>query len=118
MFEPDVLLPEQFRALQGKVLSAEQRLLFAILEDAIHCFQTYACAIRPRERRIFREVMPDEHAEIPHHLVDLIASVDLGEIAAASLVADVPHPTLREEAKARALDGLLADIRAEDLNGL
>jgi hypothetical protein len=36
MFEPDILLPEQYRALQGKLLSAEQRLLFAILEDAIH----------------------------------------------------------------------------------
>jgi hypothetical protein len=30
MFEPDVLLPDQVRALQGKGLTAEQRLLFAI----------------------------------------------------------------------------------------
>lgn len=55
MFEPDILLPEQFRALHGKVLSSEQRLLFAILEDAIHCYQVYASALRPRDRKVFHE---------------------------------------------------------------
>lgn len=55
MYEPDILLPEQYRALQGKVLSAEQRLLFAILEEAIHSYQTYARAVRPRERKVYHE---------------------------------------------------------------
>lgn len=55
MFEHDTILPEQFSALQGRPLQREKRLLFAILEDAIHCFQTYFLATRDRERRLFQE---------------------------------------------------------------
>jgi hypothetical protein len=55
MFEPDVLIPGQYRALQGKVLSAEPRLLFAVLEEAIHSYKTHIRAMRPRDRQIFRE---------------------------------------------------------------
>jgi hypothetical protein len=35
-------------------LTAEQRLLFAILEEAIHSFRAHVWAVRPRERQIFR----------------------------------------------------------------
>ncbi|MBM4256340.1 MAG: hypothetical protein FJ147_10620 [Deltaproteobacteria bacterium] len=55
MFEPDVLLPEQVRALQGKRLTSEQRLLYAVLEEAVHSFRTYVWAGRPREKQIFRD---------------------------------------------------------------
>src|SRR5713226_7623914 len=56
MFEPDTLLPEQFFSLLGrKPLQGEKRLLLAMLEDAVHCFQTYLLARKPHERRLFQE---------------------------------------------------------------
>jgi len=56
MFEPDTLLPEQFFTLLGKKpLQGEKRLLLAMLEDAVHCFQTYLLARKPHERRLFQE---------------------------------------------------------------
>lgn len=56
MFEPDTLLPEQHFALLGrKPLHGEERLLLAMLEDAVHCFQTYLLAKKPHERRLFQE---------------------------------------------------------------
>ena len=56
MFEPDTLLPEQFFTLMGKKpLQGEKRLLLAMLEDAVHCFQTYVLARKPHERRLFQE---------------------------------------------------------------
>ena len=56
MFEPDTLLPEQFFTLMGRrPLQGEKRLLLAMLEDAVHCFQTYFMARKPHERRLFQE---------------------------------------------------------------
>ena len=56
MFEPDTLLPEQFFALLGrKPLQGEKRLLLAMLEDAVHCFQMHILARKPHERRLFQE---------------------------------------------------------------
>ena len=56
MFEPDTLLPEQFFSLLGRSpLQGEKRLLLAMLEDAVHCFQTYLLARKPHERRLFQE---------------------------------------------------------------
>jgi hypothetical protein len=56
MFEPDTLLPEQFFTLLGrKPIQGEKRLLLAMLEDAVHCFQTYVLAKKPHERRLFQE---------------------------------------------------------------
>ena len=56
MFEPDTLLPEQFFTLLGrKPIQGERRLLLAMLEDAVHCFQTYVLAKKPHERRLFQE---------------------------------------------------------------
>ena len=56
MFEPDTLLPEQYFSLLGrKPLQGEKRLLLAMLEDAVHCFQTYLLAKKPHERRLFQE---------------------------------------------------------------
>ena len=56
MFEPDTLLPEQYFSLLGRrPLQGEKRLLLAMLEDAVHCFQTYLLAKKPHERRLFQE---------------------------------------------------------------
>lgn len=55
--EPEVLLPSQFYIHNRnlRVLEGERRLMLAILEDAVACFQKYAGATRPRSRRLFQE---------------------------------------------------------------
>ncbi len=57
LVEPEVLLPSQFytRNRHLRVLEGERRLMLAILEDAVACFQKYAGATRPRSRRLFQE---------------------------------------------------------------
>lgn len=57
LVEPEVLLPSQFytRNRNLRVLEGERRLMLAILEDAVACFQKYAGATRPRSRRLFQE---------------------------------------------------------------
>ena len=54
LFEPDILLPVQyFAALKRKRFSCgEHRLLVAIMQDAIECFQKYLGANAPRRLRI------------------------------------------------------------------
>ncbi|MGB7951478.1 MAG: hypothetical protein WCH75_27660 [Candidatus Binatia bacterium] len=37
------------------VRDGEERLMMAVLEDAIQCFQQYALSTRPREKRLFQE---------------------------------------------------------------
>lgn len=56
---PDVLLPVQFFATMRRHLpnkTGEYRLLVAVLEDAIQCFQQHASATGRRGRRLFGEV--------------------------------------------------------------
>ncbi len=54
--QPDLILPTQFFALRRHPpAQGERRLVLAILEDAINCFQTYIFASRNRNRRLFRE---------------------------------------------------------------
>ena len=55
--EPDVLLPSQmYDRFRGHAeLEAERRLMLAILEDAVACYQKYAGATGVRARRLFRE---------------------------------------------------------------
>jgi hypothetical protein len=57
MLEPDVLLPCQMydRPRGHAGLEAERRLMLAILEDAVSCYQKYAGATGVRARRLFRE---------------------------------------------------------------
>lgn len=57
LIEPEILLPSQFfNRLGGRsILEGERRLMLAVLEDAVSCFQKYAGASRPRARRLFRE---------------------------------------------------------------
>jgi hypothetical protein len=57
-FSPDILLPEQYNELRRRrhELRGELKLMFAVLEDAIHCYLNYMNA-RTRQRRIlFYEV--------------------------------------------------------------
>lgn len=57
LFQPDTLLPAQFYdTIQRKRrLMPEYRLMFAVLEDAISCFQKYLAARDEREKKLFRE---------------------------------------------------------------
>jgi hypothetical protein len=52
---PDAMLPSQFfSALYGRGdLSAERRLVVAVLEDALHCYQKYVDAENPKQRQLF-----------------------------------------------------------------
>jgi|SRR5215468_1999367 len=57
LIEPEILLPSQFFDRFGgrSILEGERRLMLAVLEDAVSCFQKYAGATRPRGRRLFQE---------------------------------------------------------------
>jgi len=57
LIEPEILLPSQFyeRGRAQSVLEGERRLMLAVLEDAVACFQKYAGATRPRNKRLFQE---------------------------------------------------------------
>ncbi len=54
---PDAMLPSQFfSALHGcGSLSAERRLVVAVLEDALHCFQKYVDAQNAKQHQLFLE---------------------------------------------------------------
>ena len=57
LLDPDVVLPAQFfRALRGREAhGGERRLIIAVLEDAIYCFQKNLFATDNRGRRLFRD---------------------------------------------------------------
>jgi hypothetical protein len=58
LFEPDTLLPSQFFAhFKGRnaQVRGEKRLMLAVLEDAVDCYQKYAFARDPRGRELFAE---------------------------------------------------------------
>lgn len=53
---PDTILPTQFAGFRrGGHMSGERRLMVAILEDALHCFQKHVDAIDPKHRQLFAE---------------------------------------------------------------
>jgi hypothetical protein len=55
LFEPDVLLPIQyFAALKRKRFSSgEHRLLIAIMQDAVECFQKHIHARDSKRRQLY-----------------------------------------------------------------
>jgi len=57
LLQVDSLIPYQYReTVERKLhLEAEKRLMLAILEDAIFCFQKYLSARSSKERRVFLE---------------------------------------------------------------
>ena len=58
LFQPDTLLAEQYLETYRRKthLEPEKRLMLAILEDAVACFQKYVSAQRPKEKALFKEV--------------------------------------------------------------
>jgi hypothetical protein len=67
-YAPDILLPEQFNELRRRrhELTGELKLMFAVLEDAIHCYLHHMNA-RSRQRRILfyevRDWMNSKHSK-------------------------------------------------------
>jgi hypothetical protein len=57
LFENDFVLPEQYfeQLRQRNDYPGERQLLLAILEDAVHCFQSNLHARNARGRRLFEE---------------------------------------------------------------
>lgn len=57
LFQPDTLLPDQYLdTFRRKLyLEPEKKLMLAILEDAIACFQKYAFARDSRGKTLFNE---------------------------------------------------------------
>ena len=57
LFQPDTLLSSQyFDSLRRKtLLEPEKRLMLALLEDAIHCFQDNVSAQTARKKKLFNE---------------------------------------------------------------
>jgi hypothetical protein len=67
LFQPDTLLPAQFLETYRRKLhmEPETRLMLAVLEDAVACFQKYVLARDERGVELFREaeqwVLQEDH---------------------------------------------------------
>jgi len=57
LFEPDALLPAQFYAAfrGGSGVSGEKRLMLAVLQDALDCYQKYAFAKDGAGQQMFHD---------------------------------------------------------------
>ena len=55
MLQPNVILPSQYFGAR-KPLAPEQRLMIAVVQDAINCIAKYRFATDPRGRQLFDEV--------------------------------------------------------------
>jgi hypothetical protein len=57
LFEPDALLPAQFYAAfrGGSAVRGEKRLMLAVLQDALDCYQKYALAKDGHGRQLFAD---------------------------------------------------------------
>ena len=55
MLQPNIILPSQHFGVRAP-LAPEQRLMIAVVQDAINCIEKYRFATDHRGRRLFREV--------------------------------------------------------------
>lgn len=55
MTQPDSVLPSQYFGSRRRKQPPEQRLMIAVLRDAIDCLERYRCATDTRGRRLFKE---------------------------------------------------------------
>lgn len=82
IFEPSILLPVQFFAGLRQKASAEgeRRLMLAILEDAIECFQKHLWATDRKHRQLHDEAELWFLAEDPGWLFSFVNICDAFEI--------------------------------------
>jgi hypothetical protein len=53
---PDAMLPSQFFAMgRGAPIGGERKLMVAVLEDALRCFQKLMDSTDPKQQQLFRE---------------------------------------------------------------
>ncbi len=57
LFEPDVLLRDQFTVRSGAAVSREKRLMLAVLENALDSYQKYVFARDGQGRQMFDEAV-------------------------------------------------------------
>ena len=82
IFEPSILLPSQFFAALGQKAEAdgERRLMFAILEDAIGCFQKYLWATDHKKRQLHLDAESWFLEDDPSWLFSFVNICDVFEI--------------------------------------
>lgn len=58
LFQPDVILPLQYleRFRSNTYLEGEKKLMLAVIEDAVSCFQKYSSARDKKGKQLFHEV--------------------------------------------------------------
>jgi hypothetical protein len=80
LFQPDSLLPSQFFAALKEKSHGERRLMVAILEDAVDCFQKYLWATDNRSRHLRTEAekwfLSDDDSW-PFSFVNICLALDL-----------------------------------------
>jgi hypothetical protein len=82
LFQPDSLLPAQyFAALRQKAQACgERRLMIAILEDAVECFQKHLWATDSRSRHLRNEAEKwflSDDASWPFSFVNICEALDI-----------------------------------------
>lgn len=87
LLEPELMMPTQFfdRFRGSALLEGERRLMLAVLEDAVACFQKNAGATRPRARRLFQEAEdwfldPDDSWPFSFEAVCVVLGYDAGYV--------------------------------------
>ena len=57
LFQPDTVAPAEYFTIYERKpgLEAEKKLMLAVLEDAIGCFQNFVCATDSRQKKWFLE---------------------------------------------------------------
>lgn len=92
--ELDTILPSQYFATRRKQ-APEERLMIAILHDAIDCVQKYRFATDTHRRRLFREakqwVLANE-ANWPYSFECICGVLDLDSIAVRQRLRVAPEP--------------------------
>jgi len=82
LFQPDILLPAQYFATTKRKdhLEPEKKLMLAVLEDAVWCFQHYLLAQEQREKSLFRDAeewIMEEHADWLFSFQNVCEALDL-----------------------------------------
>jgi hypothetical protein len=83
--EPQAILPHQF--FSEPAIEGERRLMVAVLEDAVHCFQKYALATDSRSKELFLQaeewfMEPDSGATLTFEFICEARGLDADSIRA------------------------------------
>ena len=81
--EPQAILPHQF--FSEPAIEGEQRLMVAVLEDAVRCFQKHVLATDPRGKELFLQVEewfmePDSGATLTFEFICQARGLDADSI--------------------------------------